>query len=164
MTICVVKNFLKKEDFTHLENVMHGEFFPWYLNSVARPKDGFHQLVHIFYNDTVNSPFFTELKPILDILKPHKLIRIKANILFQTPTLVEHGYHVDMDEQHHTAILYLNSNNGYTQFREGKKITSEKNKLIKFNGSLWHTGSSCTDQHHRTVINFNYIPKKGTVL
>ena len=83
---------------------------------------------------------------------------IKANLLFKTPTIIEHGYHVDYRTRpHQTAILYLNSNNGYTRFRGGKKITSEKNKLVKFDGSLWHTGSSCTDQQHRIVINFNYI-------
>ena len=159
MAIRIIKNFLKKKDFKHLENTMYGFFFPWFINAVVKPGDGFHQLCHIFFNDhKVNSPFFKNLKPILDILKPRELLRIKANLLFKTPKIVEHGYHVDMTKPHHTAILYLNSNNGYTRFKDGKKITSEKNKLIKFDGSLRHTGSSCTDHSHRTVINCNYIP------
>ena len=159
MAIRIIKNFLKKKDFKELENIMHGVFFPWYLNSVVNPKDGFYQLVHIFFIDhKINSQFFKDLKPVLDILKPRELLRIKANLLFKTPKIVEHGYHRDQKPlAHKTAILYLNSNNGYTQFKDGQKITSEKNKLVKFDGSLWHTGSSCTDHPYRTVINFNYI-------
>jgi hypothetical protein len=169
MAIRTIKNFLKKEDFKHIDDTLHGIFFPWFLNPVVttqrtflghiptKPSD-FYQLCHLFFIDhKVNSEFFKDLKPILDILKPRELLRIKANLVFKTPKIVEHGYHVDTDEPHHTAILYLNSNNGYTRFRDGKKITSEKNKLIKFDGSLRHTGSSCTDHSHRTVINFNYI-------
>ena len=159
MAIRTIKNFLKKKDFKHLENTMHGVCFPWFLNGVVRPGDGFYQLCHIFFIDhKINSPFFKDLKPILDILKPRELLRIKANLLFKTPKIFEHGYHLDANEPHHTAILYLNSNNGYTRFKDGKKITSEKNKLIKFDGSLPHTGSSCTDYSYRTVINCNYIP------
>jgi len=159
MAIHIIKNLLKKKDFKHLENILHRENFPWYLNTVVRPKDKFYQLCHLFFiYHKVNSQFFKDLKPILDILKPRELLRIKANLLFKTPTIIEHGYHVDYRTRpHQTAILYLNSNNGYTRFRGGKKITSEKNKLVKFDGSLWHTGSSCTDQQHRIVINFNYI-------
>ena len=159
MAIRIIKNFLKKKDFKELENIMHGVFFPWYLNSVVNPKDGFYQLVHIFFIDhKINSQFFKDLKPVLDILKPRELLRIKANLLFKTPEIVEHGYHRDQKTlAHETAILYLNSNNGYTQFKDGQKITSEKNKLVKFDGSLRHTGSSCTDHSYRTVINFNYI-------
>ena len=159
MLFTTIKNFLKKEDFKHIENTLHGICFPWFLNTVLTRSPDLHQLCHIFFiHRTVNSDFFKDLKPILDILKPRQLLRIKANLLFKTSKIVEHGYHVDANEPHHTAILYLNSNNGYTLFKDGKKITSEKNKLIKFDGSLRHTGSSCTDHSHRIVINFNYIP------
>ena len=158
MAIHIIKNLLKKKDFKHLENIIHGKNFPWYLNPVVRPKDKLYQFTHVFYYHKINSQFFKDLKPVLDILKPRELLRIKANLLFSTPEIVEHGYHLDYKTRpHQTAILYLNSNNGYTRFRGGKKITSEKNKLVKFDGSLWHTGSSCTNQQHRTVINFNYI-------
>ena len=56
------------------------------------------------------------------------------------------------------GYLYLNSNNGYTRFKEGGKIFSERNKLVKFKGNKYHTGSTCTDKEYRSIINFNYIP------
>ena len=56
-----------------------------------------------------------------------------------------------------TAILYINTNDGYTRFKKkNKKIKSEENKLIDFNGRLSHTGTSCTDAPYRMVINFVY--------
>ena len=129
MAIRIIKNFLKKKDLKHLENTMHGFFFPWFINAVVKPGDGFHQLCHIFFIDhKVNSPFFKNLKPILDILKPRELLRIKANLLFKTPKIVEHGYHVDMKEPHR-QLFYINSNNGYT-LKMVKKLKVKRTNLL----------------------------------
>ena len=52
--------------------------------------------------------------------------------------------------------MYLDNSNGYTKFKNGKKIKSEENKYVEFDSSLKHTGTSCTDKKRRVVINFNY--------
>ena len=57
-----------------------------------------------------------------------------------------------------TGIFYINTCNGYTKFKNGEKIKSEKNKYVEFDSILEHTGSSCTDEKRRIVINFNYEP------
>ena len=88
-----------------------------------------------------------------------KLIRIKCNLVLKTTKIQEHGFHVDyqMKEKFRTAILYINTNNGYTIFKKNnKKIKSVQNKLIDFDGRLQHTGTSCTDAPYRMVINFVY--------
>jgi len=163
--IKIYKNFLKKKEFKYLEDLMFkpNNNFPWYLSPIMSPTDKFSQLIHLFYfyelPNKINSSFFKELTPILDLLKPKKLIRIKANLVMKAPSTREHGYHVDYSiPDLVTAILYLNSNNGYTRFKEGGKIFSERNKLVKFKGNKYHTGSTCTDKEYRSVINFNYIP------
>ena len=58
---------------------------------------------------------------------------------------------------HFTSILYLNTNDGYTQFENGTKIESIENRLITFPLSYRHTGTTCTNQPFRAVINFNYF-------
>ena len=96
----------------------------------------------------------------LQSLKIKKLIRIKANLVLRTPKIKEHGFHIDnqIHKKFKTAILYINSNNGYTRFKKNnKKFKSEENKLIDFNGRLQHTGTSCTDTQYRMVINFVYL-------
>ena len=159
----VHRNFLKEKEFKYLEDLMFkpGNNFPWYLNPVVDVHDKLLQLIHIFYvlPVKINSSFFKELTPILDLLKPKKLIRIKANLGLKTASIIEHSYHTDYSiPDLVTAILYLNSNNGYTLFKEGEKVFSERNKIIKFKGENYHTGTTCTDKEYRAVINFNYIP------
>ena len=60
-----------------------------------------------------------------------------------------------------TAIYYLNSNNGSTVFKDsGDKVESVANRLIVFDGSIEHAGTSCTDDSRRVVLNINYIPSE----
>ena len=71
--------------------------------------------------------------------------------------------HQDIVTKHEykTAILYLNTNNGYTKFSTGEKVMSERNKLISFDGHLEHTGTtnSC-DEPRRVCLNINYLEAK----
>ena len=56
-----------------------------------------------------------------------------------------------------TSILYINSNNGYTKFETGASFESIGNRLVTFPANLKHTGSSCSDEKVKIVINFNYF-------
>ena len=42
-------------------------------------------------------------------------------------------------------------------FKNNKKIISEKNKLVIFDGNTEHQSTTCTDKDYRIVINFNYF-------
>ena len=53
----------------------------------------------------------------------------------------------------------MNTNDGYTFFKNGKKIESVANRLIVFNNDMWHGGTSCTDAHERIVINLNFTER-----
>jgi hypothetical protein len=157
-----IKNFLKKEDFNTLKNNLMSFTFPWYMNKVVDLKSNQYQLTHLFYRDsTINSEFYNLVRPIINIIKPISIIRIKANLLFKTEKIVEHGFHTDVEDSKNfikTGILYINKNNGYTKFKkDNSKILSEENKFVYFDSSYLHTGSSCTDEELRIVINFNFI-------
>ena len=69
------------------------------------------------------------------------------------------GWHRDYEtNKTQTAIFYVNSNNGYTIFKESKeKVESVENRLVVFPTNLEHCGVSCTDNNQRVVINFNFI-------
>ena len=54
------------------------------------------------------------------------------------------------------AIYYVNSNDGYTEFRDGTKVESIANRLAIFPSTMEHTGSTCTNTKFRCVINFNF--------
>ena len=55
-----------------------------------------------------------------------------------------------------TSIFYINTNNGYTKFKDGTKVESIANRMITFPANMEHCGTSCTDKNIRIVINFNY--------
>jgi hypothetical protein len=159
----VIENALKKENFLTIKNTLEGDTFPWYFNKVLYNKvDNNFQFTHIFYNNfTINSDFYSLIIPILEVLKPLTLIKIKANLLTQEKKIIEHGMHVDYDYKNcKTAVYYVNTNNGYTKFSDGEKISSEENKLLIFNTEEKHTGTTCTDSSKRIVINFNYFSQE----
>jgi hypothetical protein len=158
----VYNNFLPKEEFLEIKNFMTGNYFPWYVqNSVVNEKDNNFQLTHLFYNNCiVNSDFFKILNVFLKKINPLCIIRIKANLLTKTEKIIEHEMHTDFQSDSTknitTGIFYINTNNGYTKFKN-KKIESIENRYVSFNSNELHTGTTCTDENYRIVINFNYI-------
>jgi hypothetical protein len=165
--ITVIKNFLEEKKFNLIKLALLEHNFPWYYNDgiIFNNKEGYEnknnfQFTHIFFiNHSINSSMFNLIKPLIDKINPISLVRIKANLITKTNTIIEHEYHVDYDTEENmkTAIFYINSNNGYTKFKNGKKIKSEENKLVFFNSKLMHAGSTCTDEKVRVVINLNYF-------
>jgi len=172
--IKIEDNFLPQETFTEIQNIFlcgiqtqnENIFIPWrYVDTIDTENDvDKFQFIHVFY--MLCSPAGQSLmviKPILDIINPVSLFRIKANLLTKTSTIIENKFHVDMgvlpeekQKQWTTSIFYMNTNNGYTKFENGTKVESVANRMITFPSNMKHKGTSCTDEKVRVVINFNY--------
>ena len=161
-------NFLEQKEFDNLQIVIMGEIFTW--NYITRIDSGDDvdkfQFTHMFYfNNAPTSPFLEILTPIIKKIDPITLGKIKANLLTRTPNIIENTFHVDGDatydeeklKQLTTSIFYVNTNNGYTKFEDGTKVESVANKMVTFPTNMKHTGTSCTDEQTRVVINFNYF-------
>ena len=165
----IIDDFLEQKEFDKLHNVIMGDQFIWcYIPHINNEEDiDNFQFSHMFYSNHAScSPFLKELEPILEIIIPVALYRIKANLLTKTLTIVENKFHVDMpfmseekQKQWTTSILYVNTNNGYTKFEDGTIVESVANRLVSFPSNMKHTGTSCTDEKTRVVINFNYFSK-----
>tara|TARA_R100000773_G_C4134172_1_gene63672 strand:- start:38 stop:517 length:480 start_codon:yes stop_codon:yes gene_type:complete len=157
----IYKNFLPKNTFKKLKETIMGEYFPWYYNDsiiYGKNKKDF-QFVFSFIREGKEvcwGEWIDIMRPVLKHIKYKKINRVKANLLTKTDKIIEHSYHVDQ-EKGTTGILYLDNSNGYTIFKNGKKVSSEENKYVEFNSNLEHAGSTCTDQKRRVVINFNYV-------
>ena len=102
---------------------------------------------------------FCYILPILRKLDAKAIYSVKANCNVRTQNIVRHGFHVDVPTNYDskTAILYINTNNGYTEFENGERVESVANRLVLFDSELKHTGTTCTDQQRRVVLNLNYI-------
>jgi uncharacterized metal-binding protein len=55
--------------------------------------------------------------------------------------------------------MYLNDNDGYTLLEDGTKIEAKSNRIVIFDGTTQHCGTTCTDENKRITLNLNYIGK-----
>jgi len=178
-------NFLKQEEFDKIQKIMMGEVvvkpdFPWFYRSGSVHKadvDNF-TFIHFFYYHPDNlRPSTHEQKihipergsiqyllPILQIIEPMVLWRIKAKLVPRTQNIVTNTFHVDTydiseekSKRWTTAIFYMNTNNGYTEFEDGTKVESVANRMVTFPANIKHRGTSCSDKNVRMVINFYYF-------
>jgi len=140
--------------------------FPWfYADRIVFEDDvDKFQFFHAFYdNHMPMSPFANELDSIINIIQPFSIVKIRAKLLTRTPEIIESSFHVDLPlleenlTQWTTSIFYMNTNNGYTKFEDGTIVESVANRMVFFSTDMKHTGTSCTDEKTRVVINFNYF-------
>ena len=108
------------------------------------------------------SPFFDEWSDILfyPIIGDCVLDRIKANLNVRTPEIIENKFHTDIippTKPFTTAIFYVNTNNGYTKFKDGTIVESVANRLVTFPVNKKHSGSTCTNKNVKVVVNLNYM-------
>ena len=157
----IINNFLDKEVFNNLKNTLFSNKINWFfLPSMTNNKDHYF-FNHCFYNYYMpQSIFFEELIiPILKKLNVVAISEIRANLMLKKDNYYQSSFHVDRPFECKTAILYVNTCNGYTLLHEDKKIkiNSEENKLLIFGSQTKHAGVSQTDVDRRIVINFNYF-------
>ena len=160
----VIDNFLSSYQFKIVESAMMSPDFPWYFTDgiTTIPEPQRYQFIHGFYSSPFIPPYihiksdrFFLLDLILQKLDVKKLTRIKANLNPRTLFNIKSGYHYDYKDIM-TAVYYINTNNGWTQFKKGGKVKSVANRMVIFDSNLEHQGVTCTDEKRRVVINFNY--------
>ena len=157
----VIDNFLSEDEFKNLRSYISSTSFPWYFGLVTTDSKT-AQFVHTFYaNDAPTSSWpyveFFRLR-----LNMASLVRIKVNLNPKTETLQVHedAFRIDYPDIT-TAVYYLNTCDGYTLFEDGTKVNSVENRIVIFDSNMRHTGTSCTNEAGRLVMNINYFPCKN---
>ena len=161
----VIDNFLDEDIFDGLVNLITDKektgntIMPWFFQAGFRgtvETSGY--FYHSFYNDQVpQTPLFNELLPLIQKIELKSLLRVKANLYPNTHKLHEHPMHTDYYFSHSSAILSLNTCDGYTKLEDGTKIDSVANRMLFFDGSKQHSGTTTTNDQARINININYI-------
>lgn len=172
----IIDNALPEEIFSEIEYFFKEQCL-WNFNSIIasdgdsgeRPEQfPYFMLVHTIYNFRpwlgdagldINPQSYNLVKSVFDYLepKPKAIARIKANLYPNQNEFVYHNEHRDYKEPHRGAILYINTNNGFTVLEDGTKIESIRNRLLLFDSSQKHRSTNCTDDWGRLIINFNYF-------
>ena len=154
-----------------------------YFSNSVKPEDGSDTGMYdygLFYNfykcpgmlqkiGKTQSDRFDLIRPIINKFPIIGLARIKANLEIYTGDEPFKGeFHTDIGlydgdnkplilNDLQTAIYYINTCNGYTEFEDGTKVESVANRLALFSGKLSHRGVRQTDTKSRCVINFNWF-------
>ena len=172
----IIDNFLEQENFFMIEQIL-GDNTPWkYSGVISGYKDSKlmcdelynYQYTHVVYiDDRIFSEFFNVLEEsnLFFKLGVRSICRIKFNSIPKAEKIITHGFHQDIyfDDESLTedgvksAILYINSNDGFTVFEDGTKVESVANRLVKFPSTLKHSGTTCTDCHRRVALNIVYF-------
>jgi len=105
-----------------------------------------------------------------------ELWRIRLGLITATKQSIVHQPHVDYEEPHKSALIYVNDTDGDTvfyknkfvpgtihsaewkqSFEEDARVTPKANRLVWFDGLQYHSSSTPTQTSRRIVINFNYV-------
>ena len=103
------------------------------------------------------SQFLYLISPILKKLNASEILDARANLLIPTNQHINHEYHIDRKTFHRVALLYVTSNNGFTILKDTAKIDCIKNRMLIFDGKIYHHSVTSTDKV-RCVININFVP------
>jgi hypothetical protein len=107
------------------------------------------------------------------------VLRIRAGLHSANPTNIVDEPHVDIYQPHMVALLYLNDADGPTYLHNKKyvpedgnqislkdidlsqsiKVMPKENRLLLFNGSIYHSSSKQTTPSRRIAINYNFTGK-----
>ena len=162
MKIKITDNFLPLQISDDICSLLLGKDFPRYYNpSVTSNTDESptnEYFTHLFYGkNRVCSDFYAIIEPIVLLIKPRSLFRIKANMYPVSEKIKEHGLHTDTEwDDVKMAVYYVNDNNGYTALADGKKIESVKNRIVELAPLVSHTSSTSTTGV-RVTVNFNWF-------
>ena len=157
----VIDNFLNAEQYAALEPMVMSDHLDWYWNEgICYDDDGLFQMTHTVFDSSkdLKSPLFFHCKSLLNKLGGSAR-RIKANLTTKCHSHVHTGFHTDFTEDEFigkTAVYYVNTNNGYTEFKSGVRVNSIANRMVIFDSKYEHAGVTSTDTNRRVVLNINF--------
>jgi len=167
--IKIIDNYLNEKDFNFVHSTLNDEQFLWEWRKVANHNSKNYgedfQFMHFFieygktfYINASQLPITIVQRYAKDENKKFRISRAKANLFIKTSEQPKQlGYHKDItdSEKFLTVILYLETSNGYTEFKDGTRIDSIKNRAVIFPAHIEHQTVTQTDTLFRTNINVN---------
>ena len=154
-------NFLKYPTFKELQNIVTARDFPWYYIQSNGEPEQYNNL--LYYDHEFSKDVTPKLKRILGTvcLQLGAIAVLRININSTPRNAPEQTWHVDWEltTPSKTCVLYLNDNDGYTEFETGEKVMSQTNTAVIFDTNLRHRGVPATNVQRRMVLNISYFEK-----
>ena len=158
----IISKFIQEpEIFQQINNTLRNPNFPWfYSGTTADLYDSSDYLFyHWLYRDgsQMSEHFNKILMPLIGRLHINSLLRCKVNLYTKKSKHIKTAFHTDSNEPHKVALFSINTNNGYTLFKNKEKAPSVENTMVLFDGQREHCSVTQTDENVRINININYI-------
>lgn len=157
----IIDNFLPDFKCEKISKILLSNKFPWsYQDGIVTNEEDSKQIFYFSHDFCINgnivSQYFYLLDPLIEALKPKRILRSKANLYTNCDKIIEHSMHYDFDFKHNGALYYINTNDGYTKICDNVKIKSIKNRMLMFDPSEDHCSTNCSDEKCRVNIIINY--------
>jgi hypothetical protein len=158
MSLIIINNFLENSFFNELKKLFFSNKINWYLQGQMTQNDDYFFSHHFFEKFTIKSAYYEEfIIPILKKLNFLTVDEVRANLMLKKEKIYQSNFHTDRIFNCKTAILYMNTCNGYTLFDEKEKfkLNCVENTVVIFESLIKHSAVSQSDTTKRIVINFN---------
>ena len=176
--VMVLDDFVEKEQVELLNEHIYNQGLPLYIAVYRNDREDvrlgkWEPLKDSidFHNWQLNHPFLVNgewvgnhkhiVEGLIDTINP--VAKLNAHGIINPGTtnqILIGGYHckyVVTDVPIYTAILYLNTNNGYTTFEGGFNVRNVANRLLIFPSQLYYGTVSCTDIQHAGQISMDFV-------
>ena len=161
----VIDNFLSKDDFERLKNIVMNPFTAYFfqsdVNDNHKDEDLSIYFTHSLFNqkdDVIYSNLYHNFrKTFWDALNIESLIRMKINCYPRTSKIEVHEAHQDYPFSHKACLYSFNTCDGATILEDGTKIKSVANRALLFDAHTHHSSTTTTDVKARFNVNINYF-------
>jgi hypothetical protein len=170
--ISIQDNFLVEEEFTILRDTITNQNFPWYFSPIVTGVDveatpGY--FLHLIYDYTgpQSSYWQSHFQYLMNQLNYTLLCHVRINLNLCRSQRYVHRFHHDLNGQIEyrmckdftTSVLHINTNNGYTEFKDGTIVESVANRLVSWPADIEHRVVTQINEQRRLLININYLKR-----
>ena len=157
----IIPNFLEFYTFNELYSQFNSPNFPWFWTQSPGEQEQYVNLLYFDhqFSSAMNPTINRCLMAATNKLEVIAILRVKLNATCRNAP--EQEWHTDwqISTPSKTCVLYLNDNDGYTEFETGEKVMSQTNTAVIFNTNLRHRGVPATNVDRRMVLNISYFEK-----
>ncbi len=155
--INVINNFLNNNEFFEIQKLLSSKKFPYFLT------ENYKVLTHPIIYKTEYSLFLESL-----ISKLSEQLKVKTILSSETYLIIKDKenlslnigkkdpYDISLNDNSLTSLLYINSNNGYTQILGKDKIDPVQNRLLTFSSNISYEETTPTNEPFKSVIKLTY--------
>ena len=155
--ISVVNNFLDNDEFFKIQKLLSSKKFPYFLTQ--DPKVLVHPIIdkteYSFFLESLISKLSEQLK-VKTILSSEVYLIIKDKENLSLNIGKKDPYDISLNDDSLTSLLYMNSNDGYTQIFGKDKVDPIQNRLFTFSSNISYEETTPTNEPFKSVIKLIY--------